>query len=300
MADEVTNTITDTTPVDTQVSTEENSTVNQEPQDSVQQEENTTPVENSNESVEQTENIVGTKDVKEPSSEELMARLKEYELRDEEERIIKERLGMSDMDSQSFSYMNLDQQIVNEGKQVYLRLCNEYGVDANPNNIDKSVEELKKTDPAKAYEFQRRFENLGNEVTGRRQEIQRQEAIYEVNKFNNEYNDLLNASPALTNIFTRYIQNSSNYGSMYNQLQNVMNLVLPAYSEAFEAGKKFALEDRARKDTTPVQGGIGTANTNTYTPGQEFTREQISKMSSDDFAKYEKQIRQAMLEGKIR
>ena len=56
--------------------------------------------------------------------------------------------------------MNIDQQIVNEGKQVYLRLCNEYGIDANPANIDKSIEELKQTDPAKAYEFQRKFEKL--------------------------------------------------------------------------------------------------------------------------------------------
>ena len=42
--------------------------------------------------------------------------------------------------------MNMDQQIVNEGKQVYLRLCNEYGIDANPSKIDASVAELKAKD----------------------------------------------------------------------------------------------------------------------------------------------------------
>ena len=301
MADEVTNTVDVTTPVDTNVSTEENSNVNQEPQVDSQENTENNNVENSNESNEQSQEQETTQGVKEPTLEELSARLKEYELRDEEEKLIKERLGISDVDSKSFSYMNLDQQIINEGKQVYLRLCNEYGIDANPDKIDASVEELKKTDPAKAYEFQRRFENLGNEVTGKRKAIQREEAVYEVNKFNLEYNDLLNASPALTNIFAKYIQNSSNYGSMYNQLQNVMSIVLPAYQEAFEAGKRFALEDKTRKDTTPVQGGIGTANTQSYTGnGMEFTREMIGKMSTDDFAKYENQIRQAMMEGKVR
>ena len=46
--------------------------------------------------------------------------------------------------------MNIDQQIVNEGKQVYLRLCNEYGIDANPEKLDASVKELMAKDPAKA------------------------------------------------------------------------------------------------------------------------------------------------------
>ena len=89
--------------------------------------------------------------VAEPTAEELKAKLREYEVREEEDRALREKLGLKDVDQATYNYMNLDQQIVNEGKQVYLRLCNEYGIDANPDKIDASVEALKQSDPAKAY-----------------------------------------------------------------------------------------------------------------------------------------------------
>lgn len=262
-------------------------------------------VENSNEGTqetvdEQANEEQATEQPKQPTVEELQARLKEYEVRDEEDRMIRESLGISDVDQQTYNYMNLDQQIVNEGKQVYLRLCNEYGVDANPDKIDASVEELKKTDPAKAYEFQRRFENLGNEVEQKRGMVQQQNASYEVAKFANDYNQVLNSSPALTNILTEYVQNfTGSPVNMYGQLQNILEVIMPAYQEAFNAGKQFALQDKAKKDTSGVSGGVATANTQTYSPGNVFTREQIAKMSTEEFAKYEKEIQRQMIEGKI-
>lgn len=235
----------------------------------------------------------------EPTLEELKAKISQYELRDEEDRMLRERLGIQDVDQRTFDYMNIDQQIVNEGKQVYLRLCNEYGIDANPDKIDASIQELMKTDPAKAYEFQRRFDNLSNEVVARRQEVQTQNAVYEVNKFENDYNSILTASPTISRIMQEYVQNYGNRGNIYNQLQSVMDIIMPAYQEAFNAGRMYALEDKAKKDTTPVQGGVATAQTNTYQPGQVFTREQIKKMSPEEFAKNEKFIMQQMVEGKI-
>lgn len=262
-------------------------------------------VENSNEGTQETVNEQvneeqTTEQTKQPTVEELQARLKEYEVRDEEDRMIRESLGISDIDQQTYNYMNLDQQIVNEGKQVYLRLCNEYGIDANPDKIDASVEELKKTDPAKAYEFQRRFENLGNEVEQKRGMVQQQNASYEVAKFANDYNQVLNSSPALTNILTEYVQNFiGSPVNMYGQLQNILEVIMPAYQEAFNAGKQYALQDKAKKDTSGVSGGVATANTQTYSPGNVFTREQIAKMSTEEFAKYEKEIQRQMIEGKI-
>lgn len=235
----------------------------------------------------------------EPTLEELKAKISQYELRDEEDRMLRERLGIQDVDQRTFDYMNIDQQIVNEGKQVYLRLCNEYGIDANPDKIDASIQELMKTDPAKAYEFQRRFDNLSNEVVARRQEVQTQNAVYEVNKFENDYNSILTASPTISRIMQEYVQNYGTRGNIYNQLQSVMDIIMPAYQEAFNAGRMYALEDKAKKDTTPVQGGVATAQTNTYQPGQVFTREQIRKMSPEEFAKNEKFIQQQMVEGKI-
>ena len=294
--------ITNAVANETQTTTvaEENTVANQEPQDNVQQEEQP-PVENSNEeSNGEQEGGNQEEPPKQQSVEELQAKLKEYEVREEEDRMLREQLGIGDVDQRTYNYMNIDQQIVNEGKQVYLRLCNEYGIDANPAKIDASVEALKQSDPAKAYEFQRKFEQLGNEVEYKRQVVQQQNNVYEVNKFEQDYNQLLNASPALTNIMSQYIQTYGNAGgNMYGQLKSVMDIILPAYQEAFNAGKQYALQDKARKDTSSVQGGIATANTQTYSPGMVFTREQIAKMSPDEFAKYEKDIQRQMIEGKI-
>ena len=297
MAEEITNTVANETQA-TEVAPEENTVVNQEPQVTVPESEQP-PVENSNEGNVEDKGEEEQNNTQ-PTIEELQNRLKEYEVREEEDRLLREQLGLGNLDSQTYNYMNIDQQIVNEGKQVYLRLCNEFGVDANPEKIDASVEELKKSDPAKAYEFQRRFEQLGSEVENRRHAVQHQNAVYEVNKFEQDYSQLLQAAPAVRNIMAQYVQaNSNNTVNMYGQLKNVMDIILPAYQEAFNAGKQYALQDRAKKDTSGVQGGIATASTQTYSPSTIFTREQIAKMSSDEFAKYEKQIQQQMLEGKI-
>ena len=177
---------------------------------------------------------------------------------------------------------------------------NEFGIDANPNKIDASIEELKKTDPAKAYEFQRRFEGLSNEVMNKRNAVQQQNAYYEVNKFEQEYSPILHSSPALYNIMSQYVQNYGNTGNMYGQLKNVLDTIMPAYQEAFNAGRQYALEEKAKKDTSQVSGGIATDNTQTYNGnGVVFTRDQIRKMSTDEFAKYEKEIMRQMREGKI-
>ena len=241
----------------------------------------------------------GNEEDKKPTLEELQAKIEQYELRDEEDRRLRERLGIQNVDQETYNFMNIDQQIVNEGKQVYLRLCNEYGVDANPEKLDASVKELMSKDPAKAYEFQRKFDSLSNEVVARRQEVQTQNAIYEANKFENEYKPLLDASPALMNIMQQYVQNYGRSGDVYNNLKSVMDTIMPAYQEAFNAGRMYALNAKAKQDTTPVQGGVATANTNTYQPGQVFTREQIRRMSPEEFAKNEKFIQQQMIEGKI-
>lgn len=299
MADEITNTVaseTQTAPI----AAEENTTVNQEPQVTAPETNEQPPVENSNPEQASEEDTQVQDEPAKPTYEELQGKLKEYEVRDEEDRRLREQLGLQDIDPTTYGYMNIDQQIVNEGKQVYLRLCNEYGIDANPDKIDASVAQLKETDPKRAYEFEKRFEQLGNEVEYKRQAVQQQNAVYEVSKFEQDYSQLLNAAPALNNIMAQYVQAyGANTPNMYGQLKSVMDIILPAYQEAFNAGKQYALQDKARKDTSAVQGGIATANTQTYTPDTVFTRSQIARMSSDEFAKYEKQIQQQMLEGKI-
>lgn len=297
MADEITNVGTDTTQVVADATNEVNTVDDQQTQVTAQEGNEQPPVENSNQEV----NEEGVKEDGTPelTNEQLIAKLKEYEVRDEEDRMIREKLGLQDIDQQTYNYMNLDQQIVNAGKQEYLRLCNEYSINADPSKIDESVEELKKTDPARAYEFQRKFEMLSADVENRRNYIQQENTIYEVNKFQQDYNQLLNVSPAISNIMAQYVQNYGHSGNMYGQLKGVMDIILPAYQEAFEAGKMFALQGKAKQDTSAVSGGVATANTNTYNSGTVFTREQISKMSTDEFAKYEKVIAQQIREGRI-
>ena len=297
MAEEVTTTAANETQVAT-TAPEENTVVSQEPQVAPQENSESIPVENSNqEQVE--ENTTSESTTQQPTVEELQAKIKEYEVRDEEERKLRETLGLQNVDSQTYNLMNMDQQIVNVGKQEYLKLCNEYGVNADPSKIDASVKALKETDPAKGYEFERRFEQLGNEVVSRRQAVQQQNAYYEVSKFQNEYNQILNASPALNNVMAQYIQANGPSPNMYSQLHNVMDIILPVYQEAFNAGKTIALQDKAKNDTSGVQGGIATQNTSSYSSGQVFTRDQIKHMSTEEFAKHEKAIMQQMLEGKI-
>lgn len=279
---------------------EENTTVSQDPQSTPQENINEgAPVENGNEQVEENKTETTESTEQQPTVEQLQAKIKEYEVKEEEDRKLRETLGIQDVDQQTFNLMNIDQQIVNVGKQQYLRLCNEYGIDADPSKIDASVKALKESDPAKGYEFERRFEQLGNEVTSKRHEVQRQNAIYEVSKFQNDFNQILNASPALTNVMAQYVQSYGDTPNMYGQLHNVMDIILPVYQEAYNAGKQFALQDKVKNDTSAVQGGVATQNTSSYASGQYFTRDQIKHMSPEEFAKHEAAIMQQMREGKI-
>jgi hypothetical protein len=299
MAEEITTTAASETQAAT-IAPEENTTVSQDPQVTTQETTNeTNAVENGNEQVEGNNTQTTESTEQQPTVEQLQARIKEYEVKEEEDRKLRETLGIQDVDQQTFNLMNIDQQIVNVGKQQYLRLCNEYGIDADPSKIDASVKALKESDPAKGYEFERRFEQLGNEVTSKRHEVQRQNAIYEVSKFQNDFNQILNASPALTNVMAQYVQSYGDTPNMYGQLHNVMDIILPVYQEAYNAGKQFALQDKVKNDTSAVQGGIATQNTSSYTSGQYFTRDQIKHMSTEEFAKHEAAIMQQMREGKI-
>ena len=270
-----------------------------EPQTQSEGQENQTEAtgENSNEG--QVQDGAQGESIEQPTIEQLQAKIKEYEVRDEEEAKLRETLGLSDVDSQTYNLMNMDQQIVNEGKQVYLRLCNQYGIDANPANIDASVSELKAKDPAKGYEFERKFEQLGGEIVSKRQAVQQQNTYYEVSKFQNDYGKVLEVSPAINNVMAQYVQSFAGSGDMYSQLSNVMGLVLPIYQEAFNAGKTLALQGKAKADTSGVQGGVATQNTSTYSSGQYFTRDQIKHMSTEEFKKHEAAIMQQMREGKI-
>lgn len=237
---------------------------------------------------------------KEPSVEELQTKLKEYEVNKEEEAKLKERLGIKeDIDDKTLGLLNIDSQIINQGKQEYLRLCNQYGVNADPDKVTQSLDELKKTDPAKGYEFERRIELLGQDISSKRGQVAQQKYVNDVTKFVGQYQQILDSSPVINNIISDYVESNVGSNNISGELDNIMGLISAVYNEAMEVGKQLALTDKAKTDTSKVTGGVATANSTTYTGEQLFTRDQIKKMSSAEFAKNEKVIMQQMAEGKI-
>lgn len=241
-----------------------------------------------------------TTDKKEPTVAELQNKLKEYETREEDQKLLKQRLGLDEnVDNQTLDLMNIDSQIVNRGKQEYLRLCNEYGIDATPEKVQASLDELKKTDPAKGFEFERRAELLGQSIAGQRQQVQYQQFNYDVNRFVSSNNELLSSSPVLNSLVSEYIQN--NYGSqtICSELQDIMEIATSIYREALDVAKKSNQIQQVKSDTSGVTGGIATINTPSYSGEVMFTREQIAKMSPSEFAKNEKAIERAYANGQI-
>ena len=238
---------------------------------------------------------------KAPTVEELQAKLDEYKVRDEEDKLLKEKLGIQeDVDSQTLSYINLEQQVINQANTQYLGLCNEYGVDADPNKFEISLKSLEESDPRKYYEFVSKYNTLNNVVSTKRQEITKQAEYNDVGKFAKQYEPLLESSPALTTVFTKYISNMQGQGNMYSNLNEVMSLLLPVYEEAFNIGKTQALKGKAKQDTSVVSGGIATTVNPSHQDGEHiFTRDEIKRLSYDDYSKNEKTIMRQMREGKI-
>lgn len=130
------------------------------------------------------------------TQEELARKLKEYELKEQEQEALKRRLGLDDSyDNDEANLINMEQAIINRGKRQYLDLCTKYGVDANPDTIEQTVQNLKLTDPAKGFQLERDIENLSYRVNAQKNEIVNYQYQNSLNKFYNENIELLQASP---------------------------------------------------------------------------------------------------------
>lgn len=227
-------------------------------------------------------------------------KLKEYELANEERSALQERLGLQDVNPAELNYVTLDQQVVNKGQQELLRLCNAYGVDADPDKFQASVEGLKQSNPQKGYELERKIEQLMYSVDSKRQQIAFESSNSQVKKFAQENQQLLNASPVINQILTEYVQYNQGNPNMYENLNMINNYLVAVCKEAFEAGTKYQANEKAKADTSKVQGGIVNAPQAGYV-GEEhiFTRAELSRMSDADFAKNEKKITEQMTKGLI-
>ena len=93
-------------------------------------------------------------------------RLAEYEVKEKELTDLKGRLGIKDNipDNQVFSAQQQLAIVENQAQQEYIRLCNEYGVDYRPDKIDASGKELLAKDPQRFYELRYKLEGLNSQV----------------------------------------------------------------------------------------------------------------------------------------
>lgn len=316
MSEEITNTQqVNTNPVD--------NNVNVDPQPAaVQVEENTNPVsatQNTTDDgmvdkpVEATEPVQPTvqpqvETTEPPNVEEdinsLKQQLEEYRLRDEEVRQLSERLGTNNFpDAQIFEAQKNLGVLENQAQQAYITLCNQFGVDYRPEKIEASANELKAKDPQKFYELQNRIEKLDNTVTLRKNELNNFIRQRETNIALSRHQQLLNASPMLQQQLNSYL-NTVRLDNPMQQIDTFINMAQTIQREAFEYGKIFAQQESLKQQQNPsnVLNNTVMATNQSYS-GQApkiFTRAEIANMSQSEFEKYEKEIDQAVREGRIR
>ena len=234
-----------------------------------------------------------------PSQEELEQRLKEYELREEERKDIAKRLGMEEQEADILNLNSLEAQIENQANAVFVRMCSDYGVDANPANLSASLAELKEKEPGKYYEFMDKAKGINAQLNEKKAQIATANFNYGVNKYVQENQELINNIPAFKNIVSEYCAANQGSPNIYNELRGVTDMALGLIRSGIEIGQASALQQKAKTDTTPVSGGVGVKQTPVYSSDKVWTREEIDKMSTDEFAKHEKAIMQAYAEGKI-
>lgn len=312
MSEEITNTQpVNTNPVD--------NNVNVDPQPAAMQvEENTNPVSATQNTTENgmVDNPVDNPTVEQeptdatnlPNVEEdinsLKQQLEEYRLRDEEVRQLSERLGTNKVpDVQIFeAQRNLDI-LDNQAQQAYITLCNQFGVDYRPDKVEASANELKAKDPQKFYELQNRIEKLDNLVTQKRNEANQFIRQRELNLALAKHQQILNASPMLQQQLNSYLRNA-NIDNPMQQIDMFVDMAQAIQREAFEYGKIFTQQENLKQQQNPnnVLNNTVMATNQSYS-GQApkiFTRAEIANMSQSEFEKYEKEIDQAVREGRIR
>lgn len=240
------------------------------------------------------------------TQEQLEAKLKEYELKEQEALELKTRLNIQNADPENIHLDTIEATLDNQAQQKWLQLCNQYGVDYTPQGIDKSMEELLAKDPKSYYEFQARGEKLYKDITAQKSEVRATRVNKEIGSFIEANKPILENSPIVSQLIGNYIQ--ENYNNLQNpsqELGGLMEAIKMIYSEAIEIGKHVAKLDTVVNDKSGVSGNnsIATANTSSYQMNdgtKVFTRAEIAKMDTATFDKYSKLIEQQMLNGLIK
>lgn len=308
MSEEITN--TDTAALNTEAATLENNAYDstelytQDPQADGPEDvvEDDAPDTETSEQSEQTSDAEDTDTTQKHGemNEDLARRLKEYELHQEEQAMLRQRLGINDNVSDEEIYLaNLEQSVVNRGHVAYLDLCNKFGVNADLDNLDATLEDLKKTDPAKGYEFERQVERLADQVTAKRNEITNTRFNSGVAQFERDNAQVLSISPTLTNTLSQVVQANAGNPNIYQILNDTMAHIQAIYSEAFNYGKQYNSMETARRNTSGVEGSITKDINQTTVNSNVMTRRQIERMSQAEFEKNYDAIMDAYAKGRI-
>lgn len=235
----------------------------------------------------------------EPSTTELQNKLKEYELREEERKAIAQRLGVNDVEPDLLNLQSYAAQVENIANSALIRMCNEYGVDATPEGMAKSLDQLKETNPAKYYEFVDRAKGINYQLQSKKAEIATANYNFGINKYYNENKELVDNVPAFQKIVNDYCVANQGSPYIYDELNNITEMAISLIKSGVELGQAYALQNKAKTDTSAVQGGVGVAQTPTYTSEKIWSRAEIDRMSASEFAKNEQAIMKAMMEGRI-
>lgn len=205
--------------------------------------------------------------------------------------------------SSDIQIANLQKQlsmVSNIAQQKFLSLCNEYGVDFRAEHIDASAEELKKRDPNGFVDFNLKLERLHADTTRSTGELQNAITYYEINNAVQPYKQLLDSSP-VTNSVVNDILGQIQYVNPTQQVNYIMNSVMNIYKEAFEAGTLYGQTNKEQIENpeTILNNSIMSNNpsVSNEAPLKKFTREDIAKMSLEDFKKNEKLIDDLVRQG---
>lgn len=236
----------------------------------------------------------------EPTTEELQKKLKEYELREEERKAIAQRLGVEEnVEPDLLNLQSISLQLENAANSEILRACNEYGIDANPERMAESLEKLKAEDPGKYYAFIDRAKTISGNFQRQQYEIAQANYNHGVKKYISENQTLVETIPEFGKIINEYCIANQGSPYIYDELNNITDMAISLIRSGVELGQAYAMQNKAKTDTSSVQGGVGTAQTPVYTSEKIWSRDEIKRMSSDDFAKNESAIMKAYSEGRI-
>lgn len=255
----------------------------------------TEPVENADNNPPQEEGSNQTQPVDTKELDELRARLKEYELRDNEIKELGQRLGTDKAGDVKILQARTQLDILNnQATQEYINLCNYYGVDYRPDKIEASAQELLKNSPEAFVQLQFKLNKLNEDTTSKRTEIQNY--IHQAERTNAlaQYKDVLNASQAMGTAMNMFLD-SGLVDSPTEAVTEFMNMATPIYREAFEYGRAYAMQQaeqakQANPATVLNNNSIAQNATYTATAPKSFTPDDIANMSLEDFKRYETEI----------